>query len=131
MDRAGLGAPPGHLRSVDRHRRADGYRAARALLAADPRPDAVVCSSDPLAIGAMRAAFDLGLRVPEDVAVIGMGDSEEGRYWRPALSSVSVDTAGLAREAVARIVARIARPGAPPARITVAHSVRARASSGG
>ncbi|SCF28351.1 LacI family DNA-binding transcriptional regulator [Micromonospora mirobrigensis] len=131
LDRAGLAPPAGPPHPTGRHRRAEGYRAARALLADAARPDGVVCASDPLAIGAMRAAFDLGLRVPEDVAVIGMGDSEEGRFYRPALSSVSVDTARLAREAVARIVARIARPGAPAARITVAHSVRVRASTGG
>ncbi len=45
-----------------------------------------------LAMGAMRAVFDAGLRVPEDVAIIGIDDFEEGRYSRPTLSTVSLDT---------------------------------------
>lgn len=85
--------------------------------------------SDLLAIGAMRAVFDAGLRVPEDVAVVGIGDSEEARYARPALSTVSVDTALIAREAVARVTSRIALPDVAPTRIIAPHTVLVRESS--
>ncbi|MET8354023.1 LacI family DNA-binding transcriptional regulator [Micromonospora sp. NPDC005206] len=130
LRRAGLAAVPGQRLPASRHRRADGYRAARALLAQPDRPDAIFCYSDPLAIGAMRAAFDAGLRVPVDVAVIGIGDIEEGRYSRPTLSTVAVDTGFLAGEAVARLTARIDQPGAAIARVTVPHSVLPRESTG-
>ncbi|SCF14633.1 transcriptional regulator, LacI family [Micromonospora coriariae] len=129
LRRAGLTAVPGHLLPASRHRRADGYRAARALLAQPDRPDAIFCYSDPLAIGAMRAAFDAGLRVPTDVAVMGIGDIEEGRYSRPTLSTVSIDTGFLAREAVARLTARIDQPDAAVAVITAPHTVLPREST--
>jgi DNA-binding LacI/PurR family transcriptional regulator len=51
-----------------------GAAAAREALAAEPRPTAVVCFSDALALGALQTAADLGLRVPEDVSVTGFDD---------------------------------------------------------
>ncbi|MEV4659685.1 LacI family DNA-binding transcriptional regulator [Micromonospora sp. NPDC049301] len=130
LRRAGLAPVPGHPLPASRHRRADGYRAAHALLAQPDRPDAIFCYSDPLAIGAMRAAFDAGLRVPADVAVMGIGDIEEGRYSRPTLSTVCIDTGFLAREAVARVTARIDRPDAAVAVVTAPHTVLPRESTG-
>ncbi|MEU0155874.1 LacI family DNA-binding transcriptional regulator [Micromonospora fulviviridis] len=127
--RAGLDLPAGYLRTTPQHRYEDGYRAARRLFAHEHRPDAVFCYSDRLAIGALRAAADAGLRVPTDVAVIGIGDSEEGRYSRPTLTSVSADPAFLARTAVALAVARLDRPDAPPARITAPHAILPREST--
>ncbi|MGC5335035.1 LacI family DNA-binding transcriptional regulator [Micromonospora sp. DT62] len=129
LRRAGLAESSGHLQPALLHRRDHGYRAARTLLAQDWRPDGLLCFSDLLAIGAMRAVFDAGLRVPEDVAVVGIGDSEEARYARPALSTVSVDTAFIAREAVARVTSRIALPDAAPTRIIAPHTVLVRESS--
>lgn len=85
-----------------------------ALFAGRSAPDAVFCYSDLLAMGALRAALDSGLRVPDDVAIIGIDDIEEGRYSRPSLSTVSLDTAFIAREAVARIAARINDPATTP-----------------
>ena len=90
--------------------RADGYAAAAALIAQDRRPDAMFCYSDLLAMGAIRAVFDAGLRVPEDIAVIGIDDIEEGRYSRPSLSTVSLDIPFIAHTAVTRLAARIDEP---------------------
>ncbi|MEW2146780.1 LacI family DNA-binding transcriptional regulator [Micromonospora vinacea] len=129
LRRAGLVPVPGHLLSAQHHRRADGYRVARDLLTGPDRPDAILCSSDPLAIGAMRAAFDVGLRVPADVAVIGNGDIEEGRYSRPTLSTVAVDTCFVAREAVVRLAIRISHPDAAVADIIAPHTVLPREST--
>ncbi|GMA90927.1 substrate-binding domain-containing protein [Homoserinibacter gongjuensis] len=80
---ADAGLAPVSIEAAAHYRRADGYQAARALLERDPRPDAIFCYSDLLAMGALRAVFDAGLRVPEDVAIIGIDDIEEGRYSRP------------------------------------------------
>ncbi|MFE9955208.1 LacI family DNA-binding transcriptional regulator [Micromonospora sp. NPDC005299] len=127
--RAGLDPPAGYLRATAQDRYEDGYRAARWLFANEHSPDAVLCYSDRLAIGALRAAADAGLRVPADVAVTGFGDSEEGRYSRPTLTSVSADPAFLAREAVALVVARLDRPDAAPVRITAPHTILPREST--
>jgi DNA-binding LacI/PurR family transcriptional regulator len=126
---AGLPVDPALMRSAAHYRRADGYAAAASLLAAPDRPDAIFCYSDLLAMGAIRAVFDAGLSVPEDVAVIGIDDIEEGRYSRPSLSTVSLDTPFIAREAVGRIAVRIDEPDAPAVEVTAPHVVRVREST--
>jgi LacI family transcriptional regulator len=65
-----------------------GAEAMHILLQRDPRPDGVFCYNDPLAIGAMDAIFEAGLRVPEDIAVIGCGNLHYDRYLRAPLSSI-------------------------------------------
>jgi DNA-binding LacI/PurR family transcriptional regulator len=55
---------------------AEGAAAARALLGRSPRPTALLCLSDRLAEGALRAAADLGLRVPADLSIVGFDDAE-------------------------------------------------------
>lgn len=128
---AGLTLGVGYTRDAAHYSRADGYAAATALLELDPRPDAIFCFSDLLAMGAMRAIFDADLRVPEDVAVIGIDDIEEGRYSRPSLSTVSLDTPFIAREAVRRITARIDDPGIPAEEVVAPHRLLARESTVG
>jgi LacI family transcriptional regulator len=63
---------------------ADGYQAMRTLLALDPPIDAVFAANDPAAIGAMKAIWEAGLRVPEDIAVVGAGDIAHGDLLRSA-----------------------------------------------
>ncbi|WP_431219566.1 LacI family DNA-binding transcriptional regulator [Leifsonia xyli] len=109
--------------------RADGYAAAAALVAQDPRPDAIFCYSDLLAMGAIRAVFDAGLRVPEDVAVIGIDDIEEGRYSRPSLSTISLDIPFIARTAVNRLATRIDEPSIDAREFIAPHQLIAREST--
>jgi LacI family transcriptional regulator, galactose operon repressor len=68
---------------------ADGYRAMKKLLAVKPRIDAVFAANDPSAIGTMKAIWDAGLRVPEDIAVVGAGDIALGDLLRVPLTTVS------------------------------------------
>ncbi|ERK71680.1 LacI family DNA-binding transcriptional regulator [Leifsonia aquatica] len=126
---AGLPYEPELVRTAAHYSRPDGYAAAQALLELDERPDAIFCFSDLLAIGAMRAVFDAGLRVPEDVAVIGIDDVDEGRFARPSLSTVSLDTPFIAREAVRRIVARIDDPELPAEEVVAPHRLVVREST--
>ncbi|GAA2271888.1 LacI family DNA-binding transcriptional regulator [Glycomyces scopariae] len=129
LEEAGLEAPPEYATPAPHYSRTDGYGAATALLALSPRPDAIFCFSDLLAVGAMRAVFDAGLSVPEDVAVIGIDDIEEGRFARPSLSTVSLDTPFIAREAVRRIAARIDDPSAPAEEVVAPHRLVVREST--
>ncbi len=65
-----------------------GYGAMRALLAAARTPTAVFASNDRLAIGAMRAAVEAGLRIPEDLSIVGVDDIELATYVTPPLTTV-------------------------------------------
>jgi DNA-binding LacI/PurR family transcriptional regulator len=129
LEEAGLEVRPEYATPAPHYSRTDGYEAAKRLLEASPRPDAIFCFSDLLAVGAMRAVFDAGLSVPDDVAVIGVDDIEEGRFARPSLSTVSLDTAFIAREAVRRITARIEDPEVSAEEIVAPHRVVAREST--
>ncbi|WP_134663356.1 MULTISPECIES: LacI family DNA-binding transcriptional regulator [unclassified Amycolatopsis] len=129
LDEHGL-EPVNALQATAAHYgRADGYAATASLLRESPCPDAIFCYSDLLAMGAIRAVFDAGLRVPEDVAIIGIDDIEEGRYSRPSLSTVSLDTPFIARTAVSRLAARIENPELPAEEFVAPHTVLAREST--
>ena len=65
-----------------------GYEAMEKILQADTLPRAVICAYDDMAIGAIRCITDHGLRVPEDIAVLGMDDIPQAPYMVPALASV-------------------------------------------
>jgi DNA-binding LacI/PurR family transcriptional regulator len=69
-----------------------GYAAAQALFARGVAFDALFCASDLIAIGAMRALMEHGLRVPEDVAVVGFDDQPVAAFTNPPLTSVLQDT---------------------------------------
>jgi LacI family transcriptional regulator len=72
-----------------------GRGAMRQLLSLDRRPDGVFCYNDPTAMGAMDAILEAGLRVPEDVAVIGAGNVRYGAFLRVPLSTVDQQSIGI------------------------------------
>ena len=69
-----------------------GYAAMQRLLGLKHRPDAVFCYNDLTAIGAMQAALDAGLSIPEDIAFIGCGNFRYADYLRVPLSSIDQST---------------------------------------
>ncbi len=83
-----------------RYHRLDGAAAMTWLLGLSPRPDAVFCFNDLMALGALRTLAEQGLRVPDEVAVIGFDDIEDGRYSVPTLSTISPDKQQIARLAI-------------------------------
>ena len=81
---------------------------ARELLSRPDRPTALLCFSDAFATGAIRAAEDLGLSVPEDVSIVGFDDSSLAPLSRPPLTTVRQDVAEKGRRAVGTLIARMA-----------------------
>ena len=79
-------------RLVDVQSRESGADLMRQLLALNPRPDGVFCYNDPMAIGAIHAILDAGLRVPGDIAVIGSGNLHYDTELRIPLSSIDQQT---------------------------------------
>ncbi|MEJ5869210.1 LacI family DNA-binding transcriptional regulator [Pseudokineococcus sp. 5B2Z-1] len=110
-----------------------GAAAVAALLSAGTPVDAVLALDDALAVGALHALAEGGLRVPDDVAVMGIGDLAPG-WSRPALSSVDLGLDDVARTAVAMLLERVggAGPGQlPPRRHEAPFRVVVRGSTGG
>jgi LacI family transcriptional regulator len=96
-----------------------GYQAARALLADVPRPTAILCSNDILAAGALQAIHEAGLRVPDDISIIGFDDTL-AEYLSPLLTSVRLPARRLG-QAAARLVIDDLEGAAPqaPAHLTL------------
>ncbi|HXU85110.1 MAG TPA: LacI family DNA-binding transcriptional regulator [Verrucomicrobiae bacterium] len=117
-----------------------GEMAMIALLARAPRPTAVIAYNDLMAIGAMRAIRDRGLRVPADVSLVGFDDVAFAAYVEPALTTLRQESAEMGRWAVATLTARIkadrdegeteAVPPAPAERRVVPVQLVVRASTG-
>lgn len=97
----------------------EGYLATKKLIEKKVIFDGLFCFNDLLAIGAMKALSEAGLRVPQDVAVIGFDDTEEGVYHTPSITSVSPDKEMLAKVAVQLLHDRIDGTYTGPARNVV------------
>lgn len=87
--------------------RVTGAAAMREVLDRGVVIDAVFGLNDVLALGAMRVLFERGLRVPDDVAVAGFDDIEDGRFARPSLTTVQPGRSQIARTAVELLVDRL------------------------
>lgn len=83
---------------------ASGYRAMRELLEGDPRPTAVFAASDQMAIGAYRAIVEAGLRIPQDISVVGFDDIEAAAYATPPLTTIRQPFTDMAASAVATLL---------------------------
>ncbi len=84
-----------------------GYAGARTLLERDGGLTAIFAMSDVMAIGAMRAARDMGLSVPEDLSILGYDGIELGAYCNPKLTTVRQNGDALARRSVDILLAAI------------------------
>lgn len=125
------GLPAGaavHARTPD-YSRGSGAAGVRELFARGERPDALLCLSDDLAAGALRQLHDQGLRVPDDVAVVGFDDVDASRFAVPSLSSVAPDKTELARTALEMLLERIAGLQVAPRDVRVPHRLVQRESS--
>lgn len=105
----------------------DSYREMVAFLSDNPPPDGIVAASDVIAMSAMRALAERGLRVPEDVSVVGYDDVDVARYTTPPLTTVRQDLATGARLLVELLVKRMR--GEPIAAVQMAPKLIVRGSS--
>ena len=107
-----------------------GNEAMQRLLAVEPRPDAVFCYNDPTAMGAMKAILNAGLRVPEDVAVVGCGNVNYSELLRVQLTSID-QQCPLIGEKAAELALKLIEAKAPvrPQEILLTPRLVVRASS--
>jgi DNA-binding LacI/PurR family transcriptional regulator len=90
-----------------------------------------MCFNDLLALGLLRGLAEAGVRVPDDIAVIGVDDVEDGRYVRPSLSTVALDKRQIADSAVELLATRVAGDDGPPRTVTAGHRLVVRESTAG
>jgi DNA-binding LacI/PurR family transcriptional regulator len=97
---AGITPDPALTVRAETYSRAEGAAAMHRLLDLPEPPDAVFCFNDLLAIGALSAIRDRGLRVPHDIAVIGFDGVDEGNHSAPRLTTIEPDKAAIAEAAI-------------------------------
>ncbi|CAM3633000.1 LacI family DNA-binding transcriptional regulator [Kibdelosporangium persicum] len=110
-------------------RRDLGREGAAWLLAQSPRPTALLCMSDELAIGAIRAARDSGLAVPDDLTIVGFDDTPAAAWADPPLTTMRQDLLDKGRRTGEQALRLLdgRQPGEP---VTIPVTLVARASSG-
>lgn len=108
----------------------DGYQAAIRLLSQPNRPTALLVINDLLAMGVLRAAADLGLRVPQDVSVASFDNIPFGSYSVPRLTTVALDAERAGQLAVELLLRRLNKPDSPHQALTVDWQLLIRESTG-
>jgi LacI family transcriptional regulator len=108
-----------------------GYEAMRDLLRSAPEVTGVFATNDPAAIGAMQAAWEAGLRIPEDISIVGAGDIAHGDMLKVPLTTVSWSRQEMGERAAKLILDQLeAHPTGPFAREIVPPRLVARDSTG-
>jgi DNA-binding LacI/PurR family transcriptional regulator len=108
----------------------EGFAAAQRILAADPETTAIVGMNDLIAYGAMQAAQQAGLRVPQDLSIAGFDDDAMFRLLTPALTTGRVDGEEFGAKAVRLILNRLQTPELSPQKAHASSRLVVRQSTG-
>src|SRR6476660_5545258 len=106
LAKGGLRFFPGYVMDAG-YKDETGHEAMRKLLRKGPAPDGVFCYNDPVAIGAMRAISEAGLRVPEEIAVVGAGNVHYSDFLAVPLTTVDQGTFEIGKRAADLLLERI------------------------
>lgn len=105
-----------------------GHRAVTGMIAGEDLPEALFCANDSIALGALNAAHEHGVRVPGDLALVGFDDLVESGWPVVDLTSIHVPFDEMLHTAVALLFERIAEPDRPPRRVVHPVHLRERSS---
>ncbi|MCU1528058.1 MAG: transcriptional regulator, LacI family protein [Frondihabitans sp.] len=132
LDEAGIALDPDLSCFIEALTMAAGRTAVHELVDAEVTFDGIVCVTDTVGLGVLRGLADRGIRVPDEVKVIGFDNVLEGEFFSPSLSTIDPDQDAIAEKAVELLVNRIANGTSFPAVEFVSpHRVIARESTGG
>ncbi|MGZ0152921.1 LacI family DNA-binding transcriptional regulator [Kribbella sp. WER1] len=104
LDAAGLTFDRQLLLGVTKYDQECGRQAMLTLLARDERPDAVICFNDLMALGAIRACYESGVAVPDDIAIAGFDGNRQAAFSTPSLTTITPDVEALVRSAVGLLI---------------------------
>lgn len=126
---AGLEADERWVLQCPQFSRPAGAATVESVLPRIDQVDGIVCANDELALGALYALRRNGVRVPEDIAVTGWDNTEDGRFSNPTLTTVAPDLRAIAETAVDRIIAQLENRSVEPVDEVVPHRLLVRESS--
>ena len=115
MQQVGLVIPEEYIR-YGNWEYESGVAETRALLALENRPTAIFAMNDLMAAGCMRVLNEAGLRIPEDIAVVGFDNREIASYLQPPLTTIQLPTTEIGINAALHIMEKINNPSTPPVR---------------
>ena len=107
-----------------------GETAARNLLKQNPCPTAILCANDATALGVIKAARELGFRIPQQLSVIGYDGIALGGYLDPPLTTLTFSIEASGREIVAMLLRRLKEPGLPIISKLASATLKLRGSEG-
>lgn len=130
LEEAGVPFDPDLLVYTDRFGRQAGLDGITQAWNSGIRFDALVCFTDLLAFGAIRALANAGVRVPDDVAIASIDDVQEAEYSVPSLTTIAPDKRAIAERAVESVLALLNDDSREPENIDIGYELIARESSG-
>lgn len=122
-------APAGLAAVATDWHQSDGALAMNRLLDETERPDAVFCFNDTLAFGALHALAERGVRVPEEIAVIGFDNVAGSAFTNPSLSTIDPGRPQIAKTAVSLLARRFGGVESPPTEVVADFSLVVRRSA--
>ncbi|MHB8060259.1 MAG: LacI family DNA-binding transcriptional regulator [Gaiellaceae bacterium] len=129
LTKLGLPSRPEYVEEGDYFHRS-GYEGAQRLLALPEPPDAITCASDLMAVAAMVAVAEAGLRIPEDIAVTGFDDAPFAATVKPSLTTVRQDAIGMGTAAAESMLRMLEHPDEAPPTVVMPAELIVRESSG-
>lgn len=129
LARHGLELPTDAVFGVPDFGRESGEQVGTTIAVGADGADALVCATDELAIGALRALRRRSVSVPRDVALAGWDDSPDSRYASPTLTTVEHDLADIARTSIRFVLDRMTEPSRPARRHVAPHRIVVREST--
>lgn len=129
LKKAGIGFRPDLVRQGD-SRSEPARIATHELLGLHDPPTALIAANNLMTLGAMRALHELGLRVPDDIAIVSFDDFEWADIFSPRLTTMAQPTAAIGATAVRLLVDRIEQPDRAPETIRLKPELRVRDSCG-
>jgi LacI family transcriptional regulator, galactose operon repressor len=121
LKEAGIKSDKNLMVEVSGHGIGFGYSAIEKLWASGARPDAVVASNDSLALGVQRWCDDNGLKVPDDIAIVGFDNIEFGRFAAVPLTTVAYPVEQISRTAVDNLLSLVSAKGDLPSPVETLH----------
>jgi DNA-binding LacI/PurR family transcriptional regulator len=108
----------------------NGYAAGKTLMEIKPRPTAILAINDVIAVGAVHAVLERGLRIPEDISIAGFDDNDYSAYMNPALTTVDVKAYEIGSQCVKMVIKRIERFERPYDNLRIPCELKVRGSTG-